>query len=281
MMTYQPEEKLRLKREREEQAISLAMQSKWDEAVALNQSILELFPQDVDSHNRLGKALTELGRYNGARTAYGKSVELDPTNTIAHKNLNRLAGLKEAPRKATAATAKVNPLLFIEERGKTAVVSLNQPAPRETMAKVNAGDQVDLRIRGRTLVAQNPRGEYLGMVEPKVALRVIKLMDGGNRYAAAVTSVGENTVRVIIKETFQSAALAGTLSFPVADTGFRPYRDTLVRYGYEDEEDAPEDSSESWEDEGRNTWHGEVEEPENDRVQSLPEEDDDDDEMEE
>lgn len=288
MMTYQPEEKTRLKRQREEQAINLAMHSKWDEAVAVNQSIVELFPKDVDSHNRLGKALTELGRYGAARAAYSKAVELDPANTIARKNLSRLAGLKETPRASTASvpTAKVDPRLFIAERGKTAVVALQQPAARETIARVNAGDQVSLRVRGRTLVVENTRGEYLGLVEPKLALRIIKLMDGGNRYAAAVTSVGDSSAKVIIKEVFQAPAMAGTLSFPAtADTGFRSYtRDTLLRYGYEDEDEGeegryPDETSESWGENRGRSWRGEVEEPENDQVQPLPEEDDEEEEV--
>ena len=57
------EEKARLRRQRTELAINLAMQSRWEEAVRVNQSILEVYPTDADAHNRLGKALTELGQY--------------------------------------------------------------------------------------------------------------------------------------------------------------------------------------------------------------------------
>ena len=35
------------------------------------------FPNEVDAYNRLGKALTELGRYADARDAYGRAVKLD------------------------------------------------------------------------------------------------------------------------------------------------------------------------------------------------------------
>jgi tetratricopeptide (TPR) repeat protein len=202
MVTMQPEEKTRIKRQREEQAIQLAMQSRWEEAASVNQSIIELFPADVDSYNRLGKALNELGRYSAARSAYARALELDPANTIARKNHQRLAALKEAAGPAEAPAAKVDPRLFIEERGKTAIAILQRPAPRETMARVNAGDQVGLRQRGRSIVVETVGGEYLGMIEPKLGLRVIKMMEGGNKYAAAVTSVQDSSARVIIKEIF-------------------------------------------------------------------------------
>jgi len=46
-----------MRRLRSEKAIQLAMQNKWQEAADLNQQILEQFPEDVDTLNRLGKAL--------------------------------------------------------------------------------------------------------------------------------------------------------------------------------------------------------------------------------
>jgi len=93
---YLPEERNRFKRQRTEQAIQLAMAGRWEEAVAVNRAILELFPTDVDTYNRLGKALTELGHYREAREAYQKGLEIDPSNMIAKKNLARLATLREA-----------------------------------------------------------------------------------------------------------------------------------------------------------------------------------------
>src|SRR4051812_39066483 len=85
-----------LRRQRQERAIKLAMESKWEEAAQENETILQVFPRDVDAHNRLGKALTELGRYNDAREAYGRALQLDANNIIARKNLQRLETLGQA-----------------------------------------------------------------------------------------------------------------------------------------------------------------------------------------
>src|SRR5437870_11278890 len=109
-----------LKRNSAEQAIALALESKWEEAAALNRTILASFPNDVDSWNRLGKALIELGRFRDARESYQKSIELDPVNTIAKRNLDRLSSVRDddEPRRSDA-VGKVAQDLFIEETGKS------------------------------------------------------------------------------------------------------------------------------------------------------------------
>lgn len=241
-----------------DQAIQLAIQGRWEDAERLNRHMIGNYPDDVDAHNRLGKALTELGRYDEARAAYERAVALDPSNSIARKNLARLAALsKEAPAPA-APTEKVDPHLFVEETGKTGVTNLVRPVA-ETLARMTAGDRVYLRRENKSLVVDNSRGETLGTIESRMALRLIKLMDGGNEYAAAIASIDGRTARVIIKETFQHPSQAGKLSFPT--TGgketVRPYtRESLVRHEREDEEPAETetedaDVSEDWDGEGQ------------------------------
>ena len=84
--TYQPEERARLRRQLTEQAIQLALESRWDEAAAVNRQLLVAVPHDLSTLNRLGKALSELGRYNEAHATYSKAAELEPTNQIARRN---------------------------------------------------------------------------------------------------------------------------------------------------------------------------------------------------
>ena len=58
MAAFPTEDRLRQKRTKSEQAISLAMKNRWEEAAQVNREILEIFPNEVDAFNRLGKALT-------------------------------------------------------------------------------------------------------------------------------------------------------------------------------------------------------------------------------
>jgi len=254
-MTYQTDDRTdraRIRRQRTERAIKLAMESKWEEAAQENQTILSVFPRDVDAYNRLGKALTELGRYPEARAAYGRAVEFDPNNAIARKNLQRLAALGEVAPMPVEARTKVDPDLFIEETGKTGVTELTPP-DRELLQRLTAGDKINLKRQGNALAVETVAGENLGLVEPRLALRLTRLMDSGNEYAAAVASVsptGER-FRIIIKETFQSPDNVGRLSFPATGPeGVRPYTKdrSLLRYELEDEDSEGEDTeSEDWE----------------------------------
>jgi len=207
------EERLsRLRQQRSEQAIALAMEGRWQEAVAVNREIVESLPKDVEAYNRLGRAYIELGDYLQAREAYSRALELDSYNVIAQKNLQRLSYLKDTAT-SKGVPDKVEPQHFIEEIGKAGVVNLYHLAPKETLASVVAGDKLYLKIDGPNLVAENSQGEYLGLVGPKHALRLIRLMAGGNKYSAAVISSTEDRMTIIIREAYQDPSQAGRLSF--------------------------------------------------------------------
>ncbi len=213
-MSYQEQRQGRLKRLRSKQAIALAMQGRWHEATAANKSIIESFPHDVDAYNRLGRAYMELGEYPLAREAYNRAVELDPCNAIAAKNQRRLSHLGETMAGARGDSYHAEPQHFIEEMGKAGVVNLGHLAPAAVLVRMVAGVAVNLKIDGTNLVVESGGGEYLGQVEPKHAQRLIKLMQGGNEYRAAVVSSAEDKLTIIIREVYQHPTQAGQPSFP-------------------------------------------------------------------
>ncbi|MFC1902274.1 tetratricopeptide repeat protein [Chloroflexota bacterium] len=212
-MPRDEERLIRLKQQRSKEAIGLAMQGQWREALAVNKQIIEEFPDDVDAYNRLGRACMELGEYAQAREAYTRAVGLDPYNAIANRNLRRLNDMKE-PAGTKGETDKVEPHHFIEEIGKAGVVSLYDLAPKEVRAVMVAGDRVSLKVDGSSLAVVNSRGEYLGRVEPRNAQRLARLILGGNKYSAAVVSSTVTVLTVIIREIYQDPSQVGRLAFP-------------------------------------------------------------------
>lgn len=212
-MAYHEEEQLKFKRLNTKQAIAYAMQGKWQDAISINKAILEIFPDDVDAYNRLGRAYMETGSYGDAKHAYEKSLILDAYNTIAKKNLVRLNQLQEAPAGSKISVHTVEPH-FVEEAGKSGVVSLQRLASAKTLVRLVAGDQVFLKIDENNLFVKSNQGEYIGQVEPRHAQRLIKLMKGGNKYNAAIISSSDNKVTVIVRETYQHPNLVGQPSFP-------------------------------------------------------------------
>lgn len=225
-------------------AVQLALQGRWQEAVDANKSILEQFPDDVETYNRLGRALVELGEHAEAKKAYGRTIELDPFNNIAKKNLKRLSLMGK--RRAKPNVHKVVADIFVEETGKARVVKLVSLAAKEVVAKMAPGEEVNLHVEGQRLVVKNKEGDYLGEVDPKYGARLAKLTKLGNRYMAAISSIGDNELKMFIRETYQHPSQVGHPSFPLKDKeGFRPYvRESLLRHRLEDEE-FPDEADES------------------------------------
>ncbi len=244
--TLSAEEKARLKKQWTELAIKQAQEGLWDEAVTTNRNVLNIFPQEPDAYNRLGKAYSELGQYTEARQAYSQTLKFSPNNAIAKKNLDRLASLQEesAPVVATGFD-RIDPRAFIEETGKTGVSELINLAPSAVLARVSHGDRVNLQVSGHRLFVQNAAGEYIGQVEPRLANRLISFMEEGNRYAAAILDVEPGRlVRAIIREEYQHPSMFGKVSFPSQGGGetMRAYtKDSMLRYDREDEDELGSD----------------------------------------
>ena len=223
----------RQKRQLADQAIAQATAAQWAESAATNRKLLELGP-DAEAENRLAKSLWELGELGAAREHYQTALALDPTSRIAERNIDRLkmlmvaAGDKTVPAQA-GSKAPVG--IFVEETGKTGFAFLTDlPDPRQ-LAQVNPGDAVELTPEGNRLIAHS-NGMRIGVVEPRVAARLLKLIADGNKYSAGVTSLGDKDVRIIIREVYQDPRNYGKVSFPTAAklTDLRPYtKGTLVR----------------------------------------------------
>jgi tetratricopeptide (TPR) repeat protein len=236
---------VRIKRQLAEQAIANAAAGQWSDAAETNRKLLELGPE-ADAENRLAKALWELGELGAAREHYQAALALDPTNRIAERNIDRLKTLLVAAGEKTVPAAdgsKAPVRIFVEETGKTGFAHLLELPEAKKLAQVNPGDTVELTPEKNRLIAIS-NGMRIGVVEPRVAARLLKLIADGNKYLAGVTSLGAQDVRIIIREIFQDPRNYGKVSFPTAakSTDLRPYtKGTLLREDEELEEDLEDD----------------------------------------
>jgi tetratricopeptide (TPR) repeat protein len=235
----------RIKRTLAEQAIASAAAGKWSEAADTNRRLLEMGPE-ADTENRLAKALWELGELGAAREHYQAALALDPTNRIAERNIDRLRTLLVAAGEKTVAAqdgSKAPVRIFVEETGKTGFAHLIDLPDAKKLAQVNPGDSVEMTAEGNRLIAFS-NGMRIGVVDPRVAARLLKLIADGNKYLAGVTSLGAQDVRIIIREIYQDPRNYGKVSFPTAakSTDLRPYtKGTLLREDEELEEDLEDD----------------------------------------
>ncbi|HEX4203637.1 MAG TPA: tetratricopeptide repeat protein [Ktedonobacteraceae bacterium] len=245
--TLSTEEKARLKKQWTDLAIKQAQEGQWEEAVTTNRNILNLFPTETDALNRLGKAYSELGMYVEAQEAYSQTLKIKPDNNIAKKNLERLALILESVDHTSSVRSvtgeRLDTNLYIDETGKTGITELLGLAPAAILAKVSIGDKIQLHVSGHTLYAQTLAGETIGQLEPRLSNRLVRFIEGGNRYAAAVIAMEPGLVRIRIRETYQHPSLFGQVSFPSQGSGdtFRSYiKGTLLR-DREDEDELGND----------------------------------------
>jgi hypothetical protein len=67
----------------------------------------------------------------------------------------------------------------------------------------------------------------------------------GNQYTAVVTSVDEQSLRIIVRETYRDPSMGNRPSFPTTGEVFRGYvRDSLLRYDLEEDEEEEEELEE-------------------------------------
>jgi len=243
----QPANGTRLKRELSRDAIALALKGDWERAAEVNQAMLEQFSDDPDAMNRLGKALMELGLYPKAREVLDRVTGIAPYNTIAKKNLARLASLEAAPTSATQMRkGGTIPQLFIEESGKSGTTVLRKTGDGQAIAKIAPSDPANLLVENNAVNVYSHDGDYLGQVEPKLGQRLIRLIYGGNKYDAAVIGVNQQGISIIIRETYRHRSLQNVCSFPTkTKEEHRVYLgESLVRYiGDEDFEEDDEEEN--------------------------------------
>ena len=223
-----------------EEAIAAALESRWSDAVAINQALMDRHGPDEETYNRIGKAKSELGHLRESLDAYNAALALNALNLIAQKQSRRIAALLDAEAHPTGGGGVIDVDLFSEEPGKSGRSTLTPPRGGVTVA-VAPGDTVELIASGTQLLAETARGIALGAVESKLSSRLRPLMASGNRYAAAVARVEEDRLEIIIRETHQAPENARKSSFPITrstrHSDFRPYakESLLSERGVDDE----------------------------------------------
>ncbi len=210
----------RSRKQRTEAAIAHALARRWDEAAQENRELLEEQPDDLEAANRLGKALTELGDVKAAIQAYQRSLEIDPANAIARKNLTKLEAqvatskgrAKDAKSRKPAAGDAIRTDALIDESGKSAVFELHKPN-RRALKRLSTGDPVQLQPSEHGVNVKSSTRAALGHLDPRSGQRLQRLIEGGNRYEAAIRHIGDEGVTILVRETYRDPSLLDEPSF--------------------------------------------------------------------
>jgi tetratricopeptide (TPR) repeat protein len=196
-------------------AIAAALSQNWEEAVKINQAILDLDPKNVDALNRLGFAHLQLGKTKEAKDIYQRVITLDQYNQIAQKNLTKLNN-KNHTGGMTA--GMVSPLMFLEEPGKTKIVNCVNLAPSKVIAGLRCGQTVRIKVKTHCIEIRDEENVYLGALPDDVSFKLSKYIAGENEYKVIIRSIGKNTLTVFIREISRGKVYAAQPSFIPAST---------------------------------------------------------------
>lgn len=201
------------------QAIKAALEARWEDALTLNNQIIETDSRNIDAHNRLARVYFELGDLSQAEKHYKTTLEIDSYNPIAQKNLKivqafqKSGGKQEKTNNGNGHAVAVSPSLFLHEPGKTKIVSLLKVAEPQKLSLAYCGMPVELSIKNRGISILDGQGRYLGVLPDDVAFQILRLVKGGNKYFTCVKSVKVNALSVLIRETFRSKKFRNQPSF--------------------------------------------------------------------
>lgn len=194
-----------------QKAVASALSGDWETAVKLNKTLLKKDPSNTETLNRLAKAYFESNEIKKAKATLQKILKIDQFNQIACKNLNKWKALSTAKTKSAQKCSVNN---FIEEPGKTRIVSLLHPGDTKIIGKLNAGDEVNLMPHAHRVSIISDEGKYIGRLPDDLAARLRRLIKLGNSYQVLIKSQDPKSVKIFIREIRRSAKCLKTPSFP-------------------------------------------------------------------
>jgi hypothetical protein len=199
----------------QEEAIEHALAGRWEEAVDVNLEGIEQNSENVGCLNRLAKAYLELSKYKDARATLEQALVVDPQNRVATRQLERLSMLDSSGiARRTSGGSATSSALFIADPAVATVSELKKVAPADVLAAVSPGDKFKLVVDESIMSVTSNSGDYIGTLEVRIATRLRKLIDGGNKYEILAAKLTDSEVVVVVRETKRSTEQARVASFP-------------------------------------------------------------------
>jgi hypothetical protein len=198
-----------------DKAIQAMLLGDWKNATSLNKAIIKDCPKDIDALNRLAYIYTILGKIQDARSIYRKVLKIDILNQIAIRNIKKLTELGSRQVKNSTPLKGLDNT-FIEETGKTKIISLVNTAQPKIIAHLTTGQLAVITIKRSKIFVQDENQQYLGVLPDDIGRKLIKLIKGGNVYKACIKSATEHNVCVFVKEIKRASRYKNQPSFPQA-----------------------------------------------------------------
>lgn len=201
-----------------EDAIACALKQDWQNAIRINTTLLKEDKGNIDAHNRLGFAYLKTGQIVLAKKTFQKVLNIDPYNQIALKNLKKLGTVKLKDLQENGGN-HISPIMFLEEPGRTKIVTCINVAPTNILSTLSCGQEVYLRAKKYCVEIRTTNNTYLGALPDDLSFKLIKFLAGGNEYQAIVKMAAKNTLIVFLRETNRGKKFSNQPSFISSPVG--------------------------------------------------------------
>ncbi|MFZ3301331.1 MAG: tetratricopeptide repeat protein [Microgenomates group bacterium] len=195
-----------------DQAITAALKCDWDLAIRINKSILDKEPDDIDALNRIARAYFESGNSKMAKKESLKALEVEPTNKIAQKALQKYSKNKNGS--IGSLDQNIDASDYIEEIGTTKQVSLINKCSNDTVSTLDSGDEATLSTHAHRVTITTLSGKYIGKLPDDLSARLRTLTKNGYKYKVIIKSADSECIKVLIKEIGRGKGFENKQSFP-------------------------------------------------------------------
>ena len=190
-------------------AIQAVKDADWNNAVLINQEILEQSPKNLEAMNRLGLALLKLKKEKEAKKIFKNVLTIDRSNIIANKHLKKIKNKEQTPDIIFNNNAD-----FIEEPGKSKIISLHRLTSSSQLNKLKVGQQCFLQTKNRYISIVDDKKKHIGALPEDISFRLSKLIAGGNQYSCVIYKIDDKQCCVQLKEVLRSKKNSQLQSFP-------------------------------------------------------------------
>lgn len=199
----------------EQQAIDAAINIQWKQAIELNNKIIKLEPKNESAYLRLGFVYLQLRDIVKAKKYYSKALRLQPRNSVALQNLERVKVLEnEKVQKKDKDQTAFDPGLFMDAAGKTKTVALANLGQKNVLAGLTIGQPILLKVKKHRVEARTQSDDYIGTLPDDLSKRLIYFFKAKSTYLTYIKESTLTRVIVFIKEEKKGKAVYYQISFP-------------------------------------------------------------------
>ena len=185
----------------EQQAIDAAINIQWKQAIELNNKIIKLEAKNESAYLRLGFVYLQLRDIVKAKKFYSKALRLQPRNSVALQNLERVKVLEnEKVQKTGGDQIAFDPGLFMDAAGKTKTVALANLGQKNVLAGLTIGQPIHLKVKKHRVEARTQSDDYIGTLPDDLSKRLIYFFKAKSTYLTYVKESTLTRVIVFIKE---------------------------------------------------------------------------------